>query len=394
MNFENIAGVFTKQSDGSLRGTIDASLSARAIRGSEDDKNYEFHTKLTLTTGKAGVIVNFDYDAAWLEYYLEMILDPTLNKVTLEAVIRNADGTENTRIVLASRDMTIATATEYDIRMVSKEIATDVYGVYGYVNGMLVVQIEDLADGFDYGMHGLECLGTDTQYSEFNETIFNAENSYEKVAEIEEFTGLISRSDLLGEDATLQTYHDFISNLIAGLSRFLDGECGRDEAYFINGGITITEIQNGRGSPYDADSEEHLESMRKKARRISPEHWPVLSITTFKELVGTTWHTRTEGIDEDYRLVNNVIYCRQYIPMKGFGNIEIVYKSGYATTPQGIKLALKELCKNFVQRIAATKNQAIVSFDRPSLMSFSDPKVYTETVKLMIKPFKQEWFGN
>jgi len=171
MYFKTLSGEFQKINE-SLKGIIDESLSARAIRGSETEENYEFHVKVTVTSGKAAVIVNFTYDENWLEYYIEMVLDTANDTVTLEAVIRNADGTEKSRTTIASRPVTLETETEYSIRLVSKEIETGVYGVYGYLNDIMVVEAEDLASDYQKGMHGLECLGSASQYSTFKDFNF------------------------------------------------------------------------------------------------------------------------------------------------------------------------------------------------------------------------------
>jgi hypothetical protein len=97
-----------------------------------------------------------------------MVLDPTNDKVTLDGVVRNADGTEKTRTNLASRDMRLEFETEYHCHVISKTLSDDSKAVYGIINDLVAVKAEDLAATFNAGMHGLECLGTADQCTEFS----------------------------------------------------------------------------------------------------------------------------------------------------------------------------------------------------------------------------------
>lgn len=170
--YKTVSGTWNRQVDDSIKGVIDTSKTARAITGSETDQDYEFYATIKITSGKGTLIVNFSYGDDWKEWYLEIILDPTANKVTLDAVIRNADGTEYSRDTLNSRNMTLETATEYKVRVKSREIESGVFAVYGYIDDFMVVEAEDLESGFDKGMHGFEALGADTEYSEFSAIVF------------------------------------------------------------------------------------------------------------------------------------------------------------------------------------------------------------------------------
>lgn len=167
--FEVVSGGWTKPSEGTHKGVVDASLSARAIAGSETDENIEFYATVKITTGKATLICNYTVDVDWNEHYVEMVLDPTGDTVKLEAVTRDETGAETNRVTLASRNMSLAPATEYNCRIVSKKLSDGAYAVYGYVNDFLLVKAEDLDTNYQKGMHGLESLGADTNYSEYND---------------------------------------------------------------------------------------------------------------------------------------------------------------------------------------------------------------------------------
>jgi hypothetical protein len=167
--FKAVSGGWTKPSEGAYKGVVDASLSARCIAGSEIDENIEFYATVKITTGKAAIICNFTLDEDWNENYVEMVLDPTGDTVKLEAVTRDETGVETSRVTLASRNMSLAAATEYDCRIVSKKLSDGSCAVYGYIDDFLLVEAEDLAADFQKGMHGLESLGVDTNYSEYSD---------------------------------------------------------------------------------------------------------------------------------------------------------------------------------------------------------------------------------
>ena len=56
-----------------IEGTVDSTLTARAIKGSELDEKYDVYAILKLigaTTKSASVIVSWSYNIDWDEYYL------------------------------------------------------------------------------------------------------------------------------------------------------------------------------------------------------------------------------------------------------------------------------------------------------------------------------------
>jgi len=398
MYFKTLAGTFTKQTDGSLRATIDASQSARAVRGNETDKDYEFYAKVTITTGKVAVIVNFTYDSSLLEYYVEMILDSTLNKVTLDSVIRNADGTENTRTNLDSRDMTINTATQYSIRIISKEISTDVYGVYGYLDGMMVVQEENLTTNFQIGMHGLECLGSAEQYSDYDEMFLQEMSYYTLLDSLLNEIRSIAKKELVGNDGTDQDYYDKIATYILEASRFIDSECQRDQNFFQRGGIELTEYHDGSGSSppkgmYDfAESEE---AWQDRAATIFTGQRPILSITNINENLASIGETDNWRAITAFRWFKHgeITFGSSAIPPEGKKNVRIIYKVGYSETPLDIQLACTRLIVNLIHKQVSDRTEAYQSFTRPTAINFAMPDIYTPDIKAVLARYKLTDFG-
>jgi hypothetical protein len=188
--FKAVSGGWTKPAATTYKGTVDASLSARCIAGSEIDENIEFYATVKITTGKAALICNFTLDEDWNEHYVEMVLDPAGDTVKLEAVTRDADGAETNRVTLASRNMALAVATEYSCRIESKKLSDGAYAVYGYIDDFLLVEAEDLDVDFQTGMHGLESLGADTNYSEYSDLFSGPYGSRDFCNEVLKLVGL------------------------------------------------------------------------------------------------------------------------------------------------------------------------------------------------------------
>jgi len=165
--FKAVSGAWTKNAEDDYKGTCDASLSARAIRGSETDENYEFYAKVKPGNGKTAIIVNYTVGEDWKEHYIEMVLDPAGDTVKLDAVDRADDGTEETRTTLSSYAKALAYGTEYNVRVISQKLSDGSYAVYGYLDDFMLVQAEDLADPYQKGMHGLESLGVDGDATDY-----------------------------------------------------------------------------------------------------------------------------------------------------------------------------------------------------------------------------------
>ena len=100
-----------------------------------------------------------------------MILEPENDKVALDGVVRNADGTEQTRTTLGSRNVTLQFETEYHCHMISKTLSDGSRAVYGIINDLLAVKAEDLAAALSAGIHGLECLGNADEHYELSKLL-------------------------------------------------------------------------------------------------------------------------------------------------------------------------------------------------------------------------------
>jgi len=282
LNLKSLTGSWTKE-DGMLRGIVDANATARSIGGNLADQDYEVLATITITSGNASIIVNHTYNESSEECYVEVLLDLTNDAIKLDSVIRNTDGTEKTRTTLASYNLTIETGAVYNVKVVSKEISDDVFAVYGYINGFLVVEKEGLSSEFTIGLHGFECLGSENDYSEFNKVFIQKRTYYTTINTLLNEIRSIAQKELVGQDGTIQDYYDKLDTYILEASRFVDGECQRDQNFFQRGGVELTEYHDGSGSSppkgmYDfAESEE---AWQDRAATIFTGQRPILAFCT------------------------------------------------------------------------------------------------------------------
>jgi len=397
INWKALSGKWNK-AEGKLIGIIDASLSARTITGSELDQDYEVHAVVNIISGKVSVIVNFDYDIDWLEYYMEMILDPTLNKVTLDAVIRNANGTENTRVTLASRDMPIETGMDYNLKVVSKELVDDVFGVYGYVNGFLVVEAEDLDEGFNVGMAGFECLGVENDYSQFNKIFLQKRHYYTTIDTLLNEIRSIAKTELVGNDGTDEDLYNKLENHIIECSRFIDGETQRSENFFQCGGVELIEYHNGIGvSPPVGmyNFSESGEAWEAQAATIFTSQRPILDITSIHRNTASIGETDNWLAITAFRWFKHgeINFSSSAIPPQGNKNIRIIYKVGYTKTPLDIQMACTRLIVNLINKQIADRTATFQTFDRPTAINFAMPNVYTSDIKAVLARYKLTSFG-
>jgi len=157
VRYKTLTGEWTKIDD-KFKGLIDATLTARYIGGSEEDTNYEVYAIVKIIDAtKASIIVAFTYSEDWDERYIEMVLKPAENKVTLEAV----NGAS--RNIIASRNFTLDLNTEYKCRVRLKGDT-----ITGYIDVFELVRADDLATLYQAGMHGLQTEGSEGKCSEFS----------------------------------------------------------------------------------------------------------------------------------------------------------------------------------------------------------------------------------
>jgi len=216
---------------------------------------------------------------------------------------------------------------------------------------------------------------------------------YCTVDNVKQFAGTITFQDMGFE--TEDQYSEYVDFIIEGASRYLDLYCNKTENFFQNAGVSITEYFNGRGgSPpgYWMLTGERIARWQKGARTFKLEKQPILSITTFQELIGSTWTTRTEGDASDFRHVNGVIYMLRNIPREGWENVKITYKGGFLLSPKAIQLATAMLVANYVQLKTRDRSVSVIQFRRPAALEFADPGVMTPEIKGILMQYKTMQF--
>jgi len=396
--YKSLSGTWDKQIDDSLIGKADASLSARAIAGLAEDQNYEFLATIEINTGKVCLIANHGYNVSSEEEYIEMVLDPTGNTVKLDKVVRNVDGSEKSRTELDSYSMAIAVGTEYRLRIKSVEYETGKFAVYGYVNDFLVVQKEDTGTGFEKGQHGMECLGTADQYSQFSQRFFQERNLYTTLDNVIAEIRSISRKELVGKDGSIQNYYDKIATYISEASKFIDGECERQNSFFQNGAIELTDYHDGTGSSPPKGMyqfSEEVEAYEERAGIIFTKQRPIVSVTSIHENKGAIGESDNWQEITAYRWFKHgeVVFASGSIPPKGKKNIRIIYKAGYAKTPVDIQMACTRLIVNLIHKQISDRTATFVSFTRPTAVNFAMPDVFTPDIKSIFLRYKLAGFG-
>jgi len=398
INFKTLSGKWNRDIEGALTGVVDSSETARAIRGAETDQDYEINAIVNITSGNAAVIVNFTYDEDWKEYYLEVVLDVTNNLVKLDAVIRNADGSEASRQTLASRSLPITAEIDYTLRVASNEISSGVFGVYGYVNGFIVVEAEDLTTNFQKGMCGFECLGSADDYSEFSGIFIQQRHYYVPLDSLINEIRSIAQKDIVGEQGTVQNYYDKLEDYIKAASRFADSQCLKERKFFQKGGLEITEYHDGSGSTppsgmYEFSEEET--AWEQRAGVIFTDQRPILSVTSIHE------NKAAIGETDDWQQITafrhfshgEIMFSSSKIPAVGTKNIRIIYKAGYSQTPTDLAIACTRLIVNLIHKQIADRTATFTSFVRPTAISFAMPDIYTPDIKAIFDSYKSVSFG-
>jgi len=171
-------GTWSVQTGEILKGLVGADLRAYCLAGSEDDVNYEVHGSITIVSGtSASVIVLYSEDVGFTERYVECMLDVANQKLKIDLV----NGAE--RVTVASRNYTLAVATEYAVDVLARIASDGSYYVVFSVNGVEQVRIEDLGAMYAAGMHGFACVGTAAQYTTFSNLSF-LEQEYSTLTEV------------------------------------------------------------------------------------------------------------------------------------------------------------------------------------------------------------------
>ncbi len=186
----------------------------------------------------------------------------------------------------------------------------------------------------------------------------------------------------------------FIEEVIPMASRFIDRYCNRPDDFFAAGGATVTEYFNGIGSSPPAEYLQYAmeqELWLQRARLFNLAERPVISVTTVEELESGAWTERTVGDSPsyDYRIVGGQIYFWSNIPAVGWKNLKVTYKAGYSAIPSDIEWVCARLIANEIQAAAEDRMSAVVTFARPGMVDFEDPKIFSKDLAERLAPFRK-----
>lgn len=188
-------------------------------------------------------------------------------------------------------------------------------------------------------------------------------------------------------------YDRFIDSLIDRASRFIDRQTQRPDNFF-NGGATITEYHDGNQalSSLTYDSTTRASRLDKTRRTYFLEHGPIISITTVHSNSASLGDTAAWVVITKYALDNNtgrIVIASSQAPSEGTGNLRVIYKCGYSTTPTDIQYAAEELVVNQLKYLVQQSMASKVRFAQPSIVEFSNPKIFDGGVTEKITPYKK-----
>jgi len=382
--YETITGKWTKQLTGELRGDVGAGFAALCLDGEYTDTNYEVGADVTVTKGtKASLIAFYAISESQVINYLEMVLDVTNTKVTLNKV---EDGTPTE---ITSMSYPLELGETYECRLICDSSAE----IRCVVNGSTL--IKKTVAGYVAGKHGFGCAGTvATDFSTFFKYYFKKPDDYGHILDVIGDIKAVNYLDIVGKNGTLQDYYDVLALMIEECSRFIDGECEKEDGFFKTGGITTEEYLDGKGIDTSADLQEQLTSSRNRARTFFLTQRPIISISSIHE------NEADIGDADDWQPITTyrenkgkIVFAIGSIPSKGFKNIRVIYIAGYAKTPSSISQACRRLIVNFVNKGISDKTSAFVSFNRPQAVNFATPDVYTPYIRTILSRYKSPSYG-
>lgn len=219
--------------------------------------------------------------------------------------------------------------------------------------------------------------------------------NYCKVEQVKSPTRSIKIADL-GFD-TDADYTRYLTYLIRRTSRVIDSYCERPNDFF-NGGIELIEHHNGVGSSPPSgmfEFAEEVTSWQERAAIIFTSQRPIISVTQIEENKASIGETDDWQFITAFRWFKHgeIVFASSAIPAKGVKNIRITYKVGYSTTPEDIELACISLCVNIIHKRLADKTAGFISFDRPTALNFSSPKILTPDIQEILNKHKMSSFG-
>jgi len=214
--------------------------------------------------------------------------------------------------------------------------------------------------------------------------------SYSTIERVKNFLQVISYKDF-GFDTSAEL-DEFILDVLPMASRFIDRHCNRPDDFFGAGGVTVTEYFDGKGSSPPTEYlhyESEVAVWRDRARLVSLNERPVISITSVSELESGSWTARTEGDSSsyDYRHVEGQIYFWKNIPVAGWRNLKVVYVAGYAAIPPDVDWVCARLIANEIQAGQEDRGVSMVAMRGAPFLDFEDPKIFTKDLAERLRPF-------
>ena len=377
------SGKWYVETSGELHGEVGSGFRGLAIAGTLTDTNYYVQAIIRAVKGTKASLIAFYTDETTVKY-LELTLDFSTNKIKLDKVENEV------RTNVAEVSYTLSLATEYNCKLVASSNITCI------INGATV--IEKSVAGYTAGKHGFACDGSiATDYSLFNQICFQKPTYYTDLDTLISSIRSVDPKDLVGKDGTPQDYYDYLVRLIEQASRFVDGECDRENGFFQKDGITITEYHDGMGSSPPTGLYkfgEEKDTWQESARRIFLNSKPVLDITSIHENVASIGQIDDWNEITSYRWKNNeIVFSPDAIPAKGFKNVRVTYKAGYSETPLDIQMACTRLITNMIHKLISDRTATFVSFARPTAINFAMPEIFTPDIRMVLKRYKLMGYG-
>ena len=188
-------------------------------------------------------------------------------------------------------------------------------------------------------------------------------------------------------------FDKFVDSLVDRASRFIDRQTQRPDNFF-NGGATITEYQDGKA---DTNSLTYSGTSRasradKTRRTYFLEHAPVISVTSVYSNSNDVGETAAWAVITKYNLDSNtgrLVLGSSQAVSEGTGNLRAIYKAGYSTTPNDIQYAAEELVVNQLKYLVQQGMASKVRFAQPSIVEFSNPKIFDGGVTEKLGPYKK-----
>lgn len=154
-----------------------------------------------------------------------------------------------------------------------------------------------------------------------------------------------------------------IDGLVTAASDYLETQVGRTFA-----ATSYSETQDGCGG-----------------RVIVPCHSPVTAVSSVK-VNGETISTSTGYGVDGYYLDGDVIRLRGYFVSQGYGNVEIAYTAGYASTPADVSQAATEMAALMYRERERVGQQSRNGPDGSTVFYYTPPARVVATIEAYRRP--------